>query len=142
MNWSFRSATAQDWTAVAELLTTAELPLDGAQQHLSHFVLAFEDSQLAGVAGIERYGSNGLLRSVAVKSRGKGLGKALTQYMIDHARQSGLTHLILLTTTAEDFFTRFGFTRILRSAVPQPVTASEEFQGACPDTATVMQLAI
>jgi amino-acid N-acetyltransferase len=44
----------------------------------------------------------------------------------------------LLTTTAEDFFARFGFRRTDRTQVPPSVRESREFQGACPTSATVM----
>ena len=44
----------------------------------------------------------------------------------------------LLTLTAEGWFPRFGFTPVPCDAVSPPVLASAEFQGACPDSATVM----
>jgi amino-acid N-acetyltransferase len=45
----------------------------------------------------------------------------------------------LLTTTAAEWFPRFGFVRTTREAVPMAVTASVEFQGVCPASAVVMQ---
>ncbi len=46
---------------------------------------------------------------------------------------------VLLTTTAEDWFPRFGFVRIARDAVPAALHASAELRGACPASAAVMQ---
>ena len=54
------------------------------------------------------------------------------------AATHGLTPLYLLTTTAEDFFPRFGFSRITRQEVPESVRASVEFRSACPASAVVM----
>lgn len=138
----FRTATPADWTQVSTLLTDAQLPLDGAEEHLAHFLLAFRNNQLVGSAGLEIYGTCGVLRSVAVDAseRGHGLGRALVQRVLEQAKAQGVVHVVLLTTTAEDFFPWFGFQPIARADAPTPVTVSVEFQGACPASATVMQL--
>jgi amino-acid N-acetyltransferase len=87
------------------------------------------------------YGAAALLRSavVADQARGRGVGAALLDRLLEHARARGVRQVYLLTTTAEDWFPRFGFTRIARQAVPAALHASAEFRGACPDSATVMQ---
>ena len=64
----FRNATSSDWNHIAQLLQEAKLPLDGAQDHLDHFVLAIKDESLIGCAGLEIYGECALLRSVAVSA--------------------------------------------------------------------------
>ena len=46
---------------------------------------------------------------------------------------------LLLTTTAEKFFPRFGFEQIAREDVPPSVQASVEFTSACPTSAIVMR---
>jgi amino-acid N-acetyltransferase len=58
---------------------------------------------------------------------------------LEQADAAGIEEVYLLTTTAEKYFPRFGFNRTARSAVPEAVKASAEFQGACPDTAVVMK---
>jgi amino-acid N-acetyltransferase len=138
----FRPAQPSDWPPISELLTHAHLPLDGAREHLVGFTLAFRAGELIGTAALERYGCYGLLRSVAVREseRGQGLGVALVQAVLEHARREGLASLVLLTETASGFFPRFGFRPIARSDAPEPVKASVEFTTACADTATVMQL--
>ncbi|MFZ5815694.1 MAG: arsenic resistance N-acetyltransferase ArsN2 [Bacillota bacterium] len=140
--WTFRRATTDDWTAVASLLTGAELPLDGAKEHLTGFLLAFRGEQLAGTAALERYGSTALLRSVAVAAseRGTGLGQEIVRRLLDGAHQEGVSRVVLLTTTAEHFFPRFGFRPVSREEVPAEAKASVEFQGACPASSTVMML--
>jgi amino-acid N-acetyltransferase len=136
---TIRPATAADWPAIADLLTTADLPLDGADQHLDDFYVAVRpDDALAGVAGLEVYGAAALLRSVVAAARGQGLGQALVQHVLDAARARGIRQIVLLTTTAADFFPRFGFHRIERGAAPTAVQVSREFQDACPASAVVM----
>ena len=58
---------------------------------------------------------------------------------LSHARERGLGAVYLLTTTAEGYFPRFGFARITREEVPDPVQASVEFREACPASAVVMR---
>ena len=53
-----------------------------------------------------------------------------------------LTSVSLLTLTAADYFLPFGFKEVERARLPLSLTASEEFQGACPDTATAMTLCL
>src|SRR5215472_3709274 len=141
-SWILRRATPHDWPKIAALLATADLPLSGAEAHLSDFFLAFRDNVLIGSAGLELYGDTALLRSVAVASteRGHGLGKALVQRVLAYATSLGVRQVVLLTTTAADFFLRFGFQPISRAELPLAAQASVEFQEACPASATVMSL--
>ncbi len=63
---------------------------------------------------------------------------ASSRALLDRARAHGAGCVVLLTTTAAAFFTRFGFTVVTRDDVPAAVQTSAEFQGACPAGATVM----
>src|SRR5437660_7671197 len=143
-SWIMRRATPHDWSKLAALLATADLPLAGAQAHLSDFFLAFRDDVLIGSAGLELYGDTALLRSVVVASteRGQNLGQALVQQVLAYAASLGVCQVVLLTTTAADFFLRFGFQSISRSEVPLAAQASMEFQEACPAYATSMSLTL
>lgn len=141
-NWTFRIATSTDWGAIVALLSRAALPLEGAEDHLRDFLLAFKDEQLVGTAALERYDDTGLLRSVAVTEaeQGSGLGQELVRRLLDQARADGLANVALLTTTAAGFFPRFGFRPIHRDEMPLAAQHSLEFQEACPASATVMLL--
>jgi N-acetylglutamate synthase-like GNAT family acetyltransferase len=141
-NCAVRIATAADWPQVAQLLSAAQLPLDGAQEHLADFVLALRDGQLVGCAGLERYGKAALLRSVAVRAeaRSSGVGRALVNAVLAQARVAGVRQIVLLTETARGYFPRFGFREISRAEAPEAVQASAEFTTACPQSATVMAL--
>ncbi|HWI64061.1 MAG TPA: arsinothricin resistance N-acetyltransferase ArsN1 family A [Symbiobacteriaceae bacterium] len=139
---NIRPANPSDWAALAELLTVAGLPLAGAREHLPGFVLAFEDDHLVGVAGLERYGTTALLRSLAVapEQRGTGLGQELVRLLLDQAYDKGIRTVTLLTTTADRFFPRFGFRRVDRSDFPADLQASAELRGACPASSVAMLL--
>ncbi|HEX6313932.1 MAG TPA: GNAT family N-acetyltransferase, partial [Gemmatimonadaceae bacterium] len=106
------------------------------------YAIAEADGRLIGVEGIEVYGSAGLLRSAAVIPawRGHGVGDALTRDRIEWARRRGLRSLYLLTTTAGDYFPRFGFQPAERESAPPAVRQSREFAEACPSTALFMTL--
>ena len=135
-----RKAINRDLDAVEGLLSANDLPLDGVEENLSGFIVAEEGGRVIGAVGLERFGSVALLRSAVVSEgrRGGGVGRRLVEHILDYAESDGIEELFLLTTTAENYFPRFGFTRTTRSAVPPTVKASAEFRGACPDTALVM----
>jgi amino-acid N-acetyltransferase len=143
-SWTMRRATRHDWPEIAALLATADLPLAGADEHLPDFFLAFREDLLVGTSGLERYGDTALLRSVAVASteRGQGLGQVLVRQALAHAASLGLRQVVLLTTTAADFFPRFGFQPINRAEVPLATQASVEFQEACPASAAALSLVL
>lgn len=138
---TIRRAVRTDWPAIQRLLSSRKLPTDGAQEHLREFLLAEGRGGLVGCIGLERYGSIGLLRSLAVErgSSGEGIGSRLVQALLEQACQSGVGSLYLLTTTGADFFPRFGFVAVPRSGLPAALEASAELRGACPASAIVMR---
>jgi amino-acid N-acetyltransferase len=136
-----KRAEAGDRPAVRGLLTEAGLPLDGADEAFATGVVANVGDRLVGCAAIEPYDGAALLRSVAVvpDQRGTGVGRSLVHALEDLARDHGATSLILLTDTAEPWFTRLGYTAIDRSAVPADVAHSIEFVTACSTSAVAMR---
>ncbi len=135
-----REATNRDLDAVESLLSASDLPLDGVKENFSSFLVAEDNGAIAGAIGLEKFGSVALLRSAVVspEHRRSGIGRKLVEQVLARASDEGIEDLFLLTTTAEKYFPRFGFSPTTRSAVPAAVTASAEFQGACPDSAVVM----
>ncbi len=139
-----RTATDADLDAVQRLLAASGLPIDGVEENFADFIVAEERHDIAGVIGMERYGAAGLLRSAAVSpaARGSGLGSQLVKKLLERASEQGVRDVYLLTTTAEEYFPRFGFVRAARTEAPASLRASREFQGACPDTAILMKRAL
>ena len=136
-----RNAEQTDLVAVESLLATNDLPLDGVRENFSSFVVAEQQDAIVGAIGLELFDSAALLRSAVVSpaQRGNGVGRRLVEHILLRAEEAGVEDLFLLTTTAEEYFPRFGFTRTTRAAVPEAVKSSAEFRGACPDTAVVME---
>jgi amino-acid N-acetyltransferase len=136
-----RAATEADYGAVRALLEASSLPLAGVPATLAGFYVAEDQGRVVGVVGLELYGADALLRSAVIDppTRGSGVGRALVDRALEHARKRGIRAIYLLTTTAERYFPRFGFDRITREDVPNAVQASVEFREACPASATVMR---
>jgi len=123
------------------LLRAQGLPAeDLTAAHLEHFFFAGNGSAPIGLVGIEIYGSQALLRSLAVArgERRRGLGTALVRHAEDHAARHGATNLFLLTTTAEEFFGRLGYARIERTKAPLSIQQTREFSGLCPASSAFM----
>jgi amino-acid N-acetyltransferase len=141
---TIRSGAPGDFAGVLRLLDAAGLPTAGLTPALPDFLVAEEDGSVVGAVGLEVYGESALLRSAVVdaRRRGSGLGRELVERLLERAASRGVREIYLLTTTAERFFPRFGFTRIPREAVASAVRASEEFRGACPDSAIAMRRVI
>jgi len=126
---------------VADLLTTENLPVADLPNPLENFVIAINNQIIVGTAGLEVYGSYGLLRSVAVSSqyRGKQIAQQLLVAIEDIAKAKRLTEIYLLTETAELYFKKKGFLNIHRQHVPAEIKASSEFAHVCPVSAVVMK---
>ena len=126
---------------VLRLLEQQGLPLDGARELGEGLLVARQDGQVVGAAGLEFYVDGALLRSVVVEAgiQGQRLGQRLTEAALALASERCAPAVFLLTTTAERFFLRFGFERIDRNDVPASVRGSVEFTSACPASAVVMR---
>ncbi|HJQ54848.1 MAG TPA: arsenic resistance N-acetyltransferase ArsN2 [Gemmatimonadaceae bacterium] len=135
-----RNASTADLPAVERLLVANDLPVQGVRDNFAGFLVADEEGVVVGAIGLESFDSVALLRSavVAREHRGTGVGRQLVEQALDRADRAGVNDVYLLTTTAEDYFPRFGFDRTERSGVPDALKMSEEFRGACPETAVVM----
>jgi amino-acid N-acetyltransferase len=138
-----RPARSEDRAAVEALLGAAGLPLDGLGDGFpGGYAVAEVGDGLAGAAGVERHGADGLLRSVVVAAawRGRGLGERLVRDRLAWATARGLESVFLLTTTAPGYFPRIGFRLAERANVPAAVRASKEFAAVCPASAALLEL--
>ncbi len=135
-------AEAAAWPEIARLVREAELPLAGALDHLDQFLVAVRGDRVIGCIGLELYEGVALLRSVAVAEdeSGRGIGKSLVTAQLARARNLGVGKIYLLTTTAATYFEKFGFHELRPEDAAPLLGASAEFQGACPASATLMEL--
>jgi amino-acid N-acetyltransferase len=131
-----------DLPALFALLEDSGLPTVGLSAHLATTLVARDGERLVGSAALELYGTDALLRSVAVAAplRGQGLGERLIHAALDLARLHGVQQVYLLTETAQHFFLRFGFRPIARRDVSPALHKSIEWTSACPVTAQAMTL--
>ena len=131
MSISVSKASRADLDELLAILAIVNLPTEGVVEHLDHFWVARDiDNRLVGCAGLEMYGRLGLLRSVAVSpdSRHAGLGSKLTSAILDDAAEAGIEEVVLLTTTARDFFARrFGFLEADREDYNERLAISQEW---------------
>lgn len=126
---------------IIALLATEKLPTDDLPQKLENFVIALQDDEVIGVAGIEIYDNYGLLRSVAVAAdyRGKGIANQLLDNLERLDAAQPLREIYLLTETAPEYFSNKGYQKITRAQVPAEVQQSTEFSHVCPQSAIVMK---
>lgn len=131
-----------NFQAFRSLLRSSDLPADDLDYKKDLLVGYYEDDAIVGTGGLEIYGNYGLLRSLSVKlgTRGKALGTAITEYLINEARKRSLEGIYLLTETAQGFFLRKGFNLVSRDDVPGVLQASSEFSHVCSKTAVTMHL--
>lgn len=134
-------ATPQDRAEIQALLQACELPFeDLSADHLVHFFIIKDQGQIIGSVGLEVCGQFGLQRSLALAAslRGQGWGLQLVAQIEAYARSQQISALYLLTTTADQFFTRLGYRTIPREHAPAPLQDSAEFQSICPASAVCM----
>lgn len=136
-----REARGSDWPAIESLLEGLSLPRSGVLAHLGRYRLASSGSALVGCAATEEYGAVALLRSVAVVPAlaRQRIATRLVHEVLDAARGRGIVEAYLLTTHAQDFFSRLGFAPVPRRGAPPVLLASAEFRGACPASASLMR---
>ncbi len=138
------SARESDWEQIVSLLASSGLPTEGLEEHRPTTLVVREGDRILGSVAIEMYGSDALLRSLAVSAecRGRGLGWRLAASALDLARSRGAARVYLLTETAAAFFRRIGFRDVARSDVPGGVRRSVEFASLCSSTAEVLMLSL
>jgi amino-acid N-acetyltransferase len=75
---------------------------------------------------------------VVENARSTGLGTALAAHAERYAQGRGVTHLYLLTTTAESFFAGRGYLHLARDKAPEAIQSTREFSGICPASSAFM----
>lgn len=143
--FKIRPAEREDFESIRALLRESDLPTQGVERQLiESYVVAQHGIKVVGVCGVERQGPYGLLRSVAVSPswRARGVGRAMVTDRIAWAENEGLRELYLLTTDADRYFKKLGFSRANREDAPSDIKGSSEFSSLCPDTAVVMVMSL
>jgi protein-tyrosine-phosphatase/N-acetylglutamate synthase-like GNAT family acetyltransferase len=126
-------------------LRSASLPTDDLGESKGKF-FRFADRQgnPVGYGGIEFYGKDALLRSIAVppEAQKHGHGSAITRLLLRYADIQGAETGYLLTTDAAPFFGKLGFHPVDRNAVPPAILATPQATSLCPATASVLSRSV
>lgn len=139
--FAIRTPRPDDLPALTRLLESSGLPTsDLTEDHLKNFVILGQAGRVAGSVGMEVFGQDALLRSLAVDNmmRGEGYGNRLLQLMEERARDEGIQRIYLLTTSAADFFAHQGYAPIDRADVPESIRNTAQFAGICPSSAACL----
>jgi N-acetylglutamate synthase-like GNAT family acetyltransferase len=140
-----RESTAADLGQVRALLIGAGLPtedLDTAPE--LRFWAADDQGEIVAAVGLEKAGTAGLLRSLVVAPayRARGLGRELVATVERNAEADGLELLVLLTQTAETFFSGLGYELVDRAHVPDEIKQHAQFRSLCPASARCLSKVI
>ena len=124
-------ASSDDLNDILALLSEVQLPHDGVAENVNAFLVARnKQSRLIGTIGLERHGNTALLRSAAIAPdcQKSGLGSRLTEDLLQRATTAGVEKVVLLTTTAREFFARrFGFCETPRELFEEQLAGSSEW---------------
>ena len=126
--------------AILALLAANDLPVVDLDESKSLFA-CLDNDEVTGTGGLEFFKDCALLRSVSVKKNVQkvGLGKFIVEELEKITKGKGINRLYLLTTTAEDFFTKLGYKIIDRKELPIEIKNTTEFTSVCPSTASVLR---
>lgn len=137
---NYSTPAVNDLPAIKALLGKNELPYLDIDPYLEDFIIAKDNGAIVGTIGVEIVFPYGLVRSLSVEDnyRKQGIAARLLEKIIYHSKGRRVKELYLLTTTADRFFTRHGFSITDRTSVPPQVQKTKEFLHLCPDTAVCM----
>jgi N-acetylglutamate synthase-like GNAT family acetyltransferase len=126
-----------DLSDLSRALAEASLPADDLAEPGRQFFRFERGGELVGFGGLERYGSDALLRSVVVlpQHRSRGEGKAITANLLAAAQEAGAGQAYLLTTTAEGFFKSLGFAVVPRDDAPPAILGTYQATTTCSSAA-------
>lgn len=130
-NISITVASPDDLRDILDLLSQVQLPQEGVAENVGAFLVAKDESaRLIATIGLEHHGNTALLRSAAVapQYQGCGIGSRLTENLLERATKNGLERVVLLTSTASEFFARrFGFCETSRTTFDKELAGSSEW---------------
>ncbi len=125
-------ATRHHLAPIVALLGELELNQeDVTESKMSEFFALENENGVIGCVGLEVFGEEAVLRSLAVAPAGRGIGYGwmLADMAISSARFRGVKRLYLVTAKASDFFAaKHGFRIVDLSTASARVTGSTTFQ--------------
>ncbi|MHA1928361.1 MAG: GNAT family N-acetyltransferase [Candidatus Thorarchaeota archaeon] len=146
-NFVIEKALKNDLSAIESLLKIVKLPVEGVESFLDNFLVVRKSEgdniseAIFGCIGLESYGANALLRSLAIHPdiQGQGMGKRLVERITRDAQERGISSLYVLTETAEELIKKLGFTVTSRDKVSEALLQSVEFTTLCADATLLVK---
>ena len=128
------------WPEFKLALNGASLPHDDLGDVDQHFFAFTSGGVPCAFGGLFLSGPDALLRSIVVMpdNRGLGSGASVVAMLGRWAKAQNVKRLWLLTTVADAFFERQGFSRMDRLHTPKAIAATREFSTICPSSAVLM----
>ncbi|NEU30416.1 hypothetical protein GN156_06425 [bacterium LRH843] len=126
-----RKAEEKDLLLIQRLVAKAGLREDGIEHHIDRFlVVKDEDDQLIGTVGLEKYKSDGLLRSLVLTSAvwTPRLSLEFLQLALSYAEEQKIKNLYLCSKGTNSLFHQLGFRNIREDDVPEKVRTSPHFK--------------
>ncbi len=126
--------------AVVQLLNESGLPTTDVNEPGVKLFCIINQGEVIVSGGYQLLGNYALIRSLAVKERFKGkyLGELMLKYLLDECSERSVKKVFLLTTTAEAYFVKHGFSTVDCDEVPEIIKQTSEFSSLCPATAIVL----
>lgn len=109
-----RRGRSDDVPLLAGLIARAHLPPIFIAEWIEGFAVAEHEGGVLACGGLEMYGACAVIRSVAVEeaARGLGLGRRLSELLVEDATASGASAVYLFTQDAHGFWLKLGFADI------------------------------
>lgn len=126
----YRRGRPDDVPRFAQLIVAGELPPMFIEEFVEGFVAAEHDGATIGCGGLEVYGDCGVIRSVVVEERARGLriGERIAELLMNDARAAAITELYLFTMYARPFWRRLGFVDVALDAWKEQPRVSWQYQ--------------
>jgi UDP-N-acetylmuramate: L-alanyl-gamma-D-glutamyl-meso-diaminopimelate ligase len=137
-------ARRADMPVIRELLQQLDLDFrDIKDEDNASFLCLVNETGIVGCVGLEVFGEDAVLRSLAVRpaARGTGYGWMLADTVIARARLFGVRRIYLVTENATDFFAaKHGFRVVDLSTVATEVASSVTFRSQRARSSIAMRL--
>jgi amino-acid N-acetyltransferase len=132
-NFAIRRAAREDAESIALLLQEAGIDPEGLEQWVESFLLVETANdhrpEIIATAGLEKYGTKGLMRSLVMRTNAWSAedGLNLLRLILSHASQNGLDEVYLLTESPT-LFIHMEFTPLDLADIPPEILSSVHFR--------------
>jgi len=141
-DYQIRQAGKEDKEAINQILADSDLPLLKEGMEMNYFLIAETQGKLLGVIGSLVRENSALLRSFAVRweYRNRGVGKALTERILNELKQKQVSPIYILTMTAQSYAEKLGFMAIERKDIPESLLKESGLGDACPCSCACLKM--